>query len=98
MQPVLVIQKAVEVVKGRHPQRLVTPQTRAIRVKVPLQRHRAYRQPRARGGGMAVAHRGEQSVLMVEQPVDGIRGAVRLRTIRGWDEVGSMATPRSLDM
>lgn len=35
MQPVWVILHAIEVVKGRYPRRLVTPQARAIRVKVP---------------------------------------------------------------
>jgi len=33
MQPVWVILEAVEIVKGRHPQGLVTPQPHAIRVK-----------------------------------------------------------------
>ncbi len=42
---------------------------------------------------MAGAHRVEPPVLRVAQPVDRMRGAVRLRTIRGWNEVGSMATP-----
>src|SRR5215475_12485984 len=87
MQPVGVILKAVEVGKGRHPRRLVTPQACAIGMKVPLQRHGAYRQPGARGGGVAGAHGVEQSVLLVEQSIDCMRGAVCLWTIRGWGEV-----------
>ncbi len=93
MQPVWVILQAVEVVKRRHPHRLVTPQARAIRRKVPLQRHGAYRQPCARGGGVAVAHGVEPPVLRVAQPIDRMRGAVRLWTIRGGGEVGPTAAP-----
>ena len=92
MQPVGVILEAVEIVKGRYPHGLVTPQARAIGMKVPLQCHGADRQPRARGGGVTVAHRVEHAVLIVEQPVNRIRGAVRLRTIIGRGEVGPMAT------
>lgn len=66
MQPVGVILEAVEVVQGRHPCGLAAPQARAIRVKVLLQRHGAYRQPCTRGGGVAVAHRVEQPILIVE--------------------------------
>jgi hypothetical protein len=52
-------------------------------VQGPWQRHGADRQPRARGGGVAVAHRGEHAVLRVEQPVERMQGAVCLRTIEG---------------
>src|SRR4029453_1682224 len=93
MQPVGVILQAVEVVKGRHPRRLVTPQACAIGMKVPLQRHGASRQPGARGGGVAVAPGVEQSVLIVEPSMDCMRGAVCLWTIIGWGAVGPTATP-----
>ena len=56
MQPVWMILKAVQVVKGSRPRRLVTPQTCAIRVKVPLQRHRTYGEARTLGGAVPVAH------------------------------------------
>src|SRR5262245_23240925 len=92
-QPVGVILKAVEVVKGRHRGRLVTPQACAIGMKVPWQRQGAYRQPGARGGGVAGAPGVEQSVLIVEQSIACIRGAVCLWTIIGWGEVGPTATP-----
>ena len=44
------IRQAVEVVKGRHPRRRVTPQACALRVTVPLPRHGPYGQARAGGG------------------------------------------------
>jgi hypothetical protein len=84
MQPVGVIRQAVEVVQGRHPRRLVTPQACAIGMQVPWQRHGAYRQPGARGGGVAGAHGVEQALLLVEQSLDGMRGAVGLWTSIGW--------------
>jgi hypothetical protein len=83
MQPVGMILEAVEGVKGRYPRGLVTPQSWAIWVKVPSQRHGADRQPCARGGGVAVAPRVEQPILLVQQPVDGSRRAVCLRTSIG---------------
>ena len=93
MQPVWVILQAIEVVKGRHPRRLVTPQARAIRVKVPLQRHGPYGSARAVGGAVPRAQGVEPPVLVVEPPIDGLGGAVGLRTILGRSAVGPTATP-----
>jgi hypothetical protein len=92
MQPVWVIPKAVEVVKGRPPRRLVTPQACAIRANVPLQRHGPYGQARPVGGAVPIAHGVEQPVLVIEQPIDGIGGTVGLRTIISRDEVDPTET------
>src|SRR5215471_9006203 len=91
MQPVGVIPKTIEVVKGRHPRWLVTPQACAIRVKVPLQRHGPYCQACAVGGAVPIAHGIEQVVLVIEQPIDGIGGAVGLGTLIGRGEVSPTA-------
>jgi hypothetical protein len=91
MQPVWVIAKAVEVVKGRHPRRLVTPQACAIRVKIPLQRHGPYGQARAVGGAVPLAHGIEQPVVVVEQPINGLGGAVGLRTRIGRGKVAPLS-------
>ena len=93
MQPVGVILKAVEVVKGGHPRWLVPPQACTIGVKVPLQRHGPYGQARAVGGAVPIAHGVEQSVLIVEQPIDRMGGAVGLRTIIGRSAGDPTATP-----
>jgi len=90
MQPVGVILEAVEVVKGRHPPGLVATQTRTIRVNVPWPRHGAYRPSCARGGGVAGAHRREQPIVIIEQPIDRMRGPVGLRTIRGGGAIGTV--------
>ena len=66
MQPVWLILKTVQVVKRRHPRRLVTPQAHTIRVKVSLQRHSPYGQAGTVGGTVPRAHGVEQPVLVVE--------------------------------
>jgi hypothetical protein len=93
MQPVWVIPKTVEVVQGRHPRWLVTPQACAIRVQVPLQRPGPYCQAGAVGGAVPIAPGREPSVLVIEPPIDGMGGAVGLRTLRGRGAVSPTATP-----
>jgi hypothetical protein len=93
MPPVGVIPKTVEVVQGRHPRWLVTPQACAIRVQVPLQRPGPYCQAGAVGGAVPIAPGREPSVLVIEPPIDGMGGAVGLRTLRGRGAVSPTATP-----
>ena len=93
MPPIGGILAAVEIVPGRHPHGLGTPQARAIGVHVPMQRHGADRPPCARGGAVAVAQRGTHTGLRVAPPGDRLRGAVRRRTIIGGGAVGAVATP-----
>src|SRR5262245_42588974 len=92
MQPVWVVPNTVEVVKGGHPRWLVTPQVCAIRGKVPLQRHGPYGQACAVGGAVPRAQGIEPSVVVSEPPIDGLGGAVGLRTLLGRGAVSPTAT------
>ena len=58
----------------------------------PLQRYGPYGQACAVSGAVPIAHGVEQSVLVIEQRIDGIGGAVGLRTIIGRGEVSKTAT------
>ena len=93
MQPVWVILHAVAGVTGSHPRRLVPPQACARGMTVPWPRHGAYRQPGARGGGVAGAPGVEPSVWRGAQSIDRLGGAVGLWTIIGGGAVGPTATP-----
>src|SRR5262245_58920422 len=83
MQPVRVINKAIEVMKRRNPLRLRLTQSPAIRMKVPLQGHCPNGQARTSWRRVAVAGGIQQSIQMIEQAVYSIRGARRLRAIVG---------------
>ncbi len=83
MQPVLVINKAVEVMKRGNPPRLLLTQSLAVRMKVPLQGHRPNRQAQTFWRRVAIAGCVQQSVQMIEQAVYSVRGARRLRAIVG---------------
>src|SRR6266508_5285898 len=83
MQTVLVINKAVEVMKRGNPPRLLLTQSLAVRMKVPLQGHRPNRQAQTFWRRVAIAGCVQQSVQMIEQAVYSVRGARRLRAIVG---------------
>src|SRR5499427_21160 len=83
MQPVWVINKAVEVMKWRNPHRLLLTQSLAVRMKVPLQGHCPNGQAQASWHRVAVAGGIQQPIQMIEQAIHSVRGARRLRAIVG---------------
>src|SRR5215212_1016819 len=87
MQPVLMINKPVEVAKRRLSQRLPMAQPRAIRMKVPLQGHCTHSQPHTLCCRVAVAARVQQSIHSIQQPVYCIRCASSTRAIISGREV-----------
>ena len=87
MQPVLVINKPVEITKRRYPRRLPLTQPRSVGMKVPLQGHRSYHQPCALPTRMAIASRIQQPIQPVQQPVYPVGCASRSRTIISSSEV-----------
>src|SRR5262245_11386509 len=81
MQPVCVINKAVEVMKWRNPLRLLLTHSLAIRMKVPLQGHGPNCQAQAPWRRVAVAGGIQQPIQMIEQAIHSVRSARRLRAI-----------------
>src|SRR5262249_39744965 len=96
MQPVRVINKAVEVMKRRNPLRLLVMQSLAVWMKVPLQGYRPTGRARPFRRRGAVAGAIQQPIHMIEQAVHSIRGARRLRAIVGRREFDS-ASAKLLD-
>jgi hypothetical protein len=76
MKPVVVIVEAVEVMEWRSPGRGVTAYPSPIGMEVPQQGHSPHGQPCAFQRSMEVAPCVQPPVLVIHEPVHGVRGAV----------------------
>jgi hypothetical protein len=76
VKPIVVILEAVEVMERRSPGRGVTARPSPIGMEVPQQGHSPHGQPCAFQRSMEVAHCVQPPVLVIHEPVHGVRGAV----------------------
>jgi hypothetical protein len=76
MKPIVVILEAIEVMEWRSPGRGVTARPSPIGMEIPQLGHSPYGQACAFWGSMEIAHCIQPPVLVIHEPVHGVRGAV----------------------
>jgi hypothetical protein len=91
MQPVGVIEKAIEIGERRGAGGLVMAQAGAVGMKIPLQRPRPHGQARTGLVAVTVLHSIQGSIQMVVDAIHSIRRTRRLWAVIGGGEVGPVA-------
>ena len=84
--------KTIKVVERRATSRVGAAHASPVRVEVPLQSHGAHGETGGIGRAMEIAHRVEAPVLMVHEPIEGVRGTMRTREAIGARELRAFAT------
>lgn len=92
MKPIVVILEAVEVMERGSPGREITAYPSPIGMEVPQQCHSPHGQPCAFQRSMEVAHCVQPPVLVIHEPVHGVRGAVGARVAVGTRKARSLIT------
>ena len=76
MEPVVVVLETVQVMKRRSSLRIDRAETGSVRVEVPLQSHSTDSKSAALERAMELAHGKEPAVEVIDEPIDGIGGAM----------------------
>ena len=86
------VAEAVELLKGRGLGSILIPGVLSMGMKVPYRSHSARRAGSALFRAMEVAHRIEESILVIHQLVQRIRGAIGTRMSIGFFELRGVST------